>query len=628
MQNIVGILQMAGRGGVVFAEGKNDIGEVYIPQGELKGAPFGMKVLVELTSSPDAEKHTGKIIEVLGDPNLPDVAMESIIHMHGLSVEFPKAVLQQIEDIPSSLTADMIQHELAIGRQDLRSLKTMTIDGLDARDLDDAISIEKLENGNYKLWVHIADVSHYVRESTPLDEEALLRGNSVYLADRVIPMLPPKLSNGICSLNPEQDRLALTVMLEFGPNANLVDGDIFESIISSDLRADYESVFNILSRNEAASEYQSFLSELQWMKELADTLEQQADIRGALEFDFPETKVEMDSEGKVKDIYPYHTTFANDIIEHFMISANRFVAQKFTELALPFLYRVHEYPNPEKLEVFRALLRQQGKKVKLSAEPSPKELSGLLQQLKEMPGSEALQTLLLRSLAKAIYSHKPTGHFGLALIDYAHFTSPIRRYPDLFIHRVIKAFLRDEMKLDEWKAKAPLVAEQCSATERTAIEAERDSVDQKVAEYYADRLGEIYEAKITGFVGAGMFVMLPSSAEAMIPFRTMNDYYAYDEITMTALGRGNHRLFKIGDTFEVQIARVDKIKRQVDVSLVDENTSGRIDLEFRQASGGDQFRANRSKKKKNTNNKNYSKSFKEKDSRKFKEKSGKKKKKR
>lgn len=586
MVEVVGILEMQGRGGQVMPEGKSQVGLVAIAPEDLKGAPFGMKVVVEILTPPDAPNARGKVVEVLGDPMRPDVAMEGIIRMHGLSQSFPAEVLAEAEAAPTELSSEMIAEELATGRQDLRTLKTMTIDGLDARDLDDAISIESLPEGGWRLWVHIADVSYYVREGSALDTEAQLRGNSVYLADRVLPMLPPALSNGICSLNPDADRLAMTVVIDFDRQGSLVDGDIFESIIRSDLRANYEDVKLCLEQDAPQPGYENFMTELRLMSELAHIFSDKADIRGALEFNFPETKVVLDSEGAVTNIYPYPVSFANELIEQFMIAANRFVGQKFRELSLPFLYRVHDNPDSEKLERFRQLLRMQGKKIKLSDSPSPHELASVLKDIAEMPGSEALQSLLLRSLAKAIYSADPIGHFGLALKDYSHFTSPIRRYPDLFIHRVIRGFLRGEMRLEAWRALAPQIAEQCSKTERTAIMAERDSVDQKVAEYYAERIGEVYEGQITGFVGGGMFVQLPSSAEGMIPFRSMDDYYSYDEVNMTVRGRSKQRLFRIGDRFEVQIASVDVVRRRVDLSMVDEKKSGRIDLSVRSKSRG------------------------------------------
>lgn len=575
MSQFVGILQEEGRGGVVLPQGQPDMGAIHIAAADLKGAPYGMLVVIDLISPPDAEILRGTIAEVLGDPGRPDVAMEAIIRQHGLSEKFPEAVLAEAEKMPKSLSPELLKSEISLGRRDLRELKTMTIDGLDARDLDDAVSIKAEGNEGFRLWVHIADVTYYVKEDSPLDREAYHRGTSVYLADRVLPMLPPQLSNGICSLNPGQDRLAMTCEMVFDKNGEQVDGDIYESVIRSDLRANYEDVKRSLE-GDIPADYAVFGFELQLMERLAKLLESNAEQRGALEFDFPETKVEMDNDGKVKDIYPYPVSFANEIIEQFMIAANRFVARTFKNLGLPFMYRVHDYPDPEKLERFKEALRMQGKKIRLSPAPQPAELASVLEDLEAMPGSQALQNLLLRSLAKAVYAAQPLGHYGLALKDYAHFTSPIRRYPDLFIHRVIRGYLRADGDYGRWRQKAPEAAEHCSLCERTAVEAERDSVDQKVVEYYAERLGEVYDAEVTGFVAAGMFVMLPSSAEGMIPFREMDDYYVYDELSMTARGRASGRVFRIGDRLRVRIARADVVLRQLDLVPLNEQEAGRI----------------------------------------------------
>ena len=580
---IVGILEQDGRNGRVVPDGKaTDIRVVTILPDKLNGAPFGMRVVVQLISSPDSPDPLGEVVEVLGDPARPDVAMEGIIRMYGLSETFPKDVQAQADKLPTDLSQADIDKELRLGRRDLRNLRTVTIDGVDAKDLDDAISIQKDQDGSYTLYVHIADVAHYVTAGSAIDQEALERGNSVYLADRVIPMLPPKLSNSICSINPGAERLTLTCMLQYDSSGTLIDGDIYESIIVSDLRADYESV-RISLEEEVVPGYEGFMSEFNMMADLAKMLDRESVRRGALQFEFPETHVEVDKDGLVVDIRASEISFSNEIIEQFMVAANSFVAEKFTQMELPFIYRIHDTPDTEKLQKFRDVLKIVGGiHDRIPESPTPRDISRIIENLKEVRGGKTLETLLLRSLAKAIYSDNPIGHFGLALDDYSHFTAPIRRYSDLFIHRVIKGFLRRNMKVKEWTVQAPEVSDHVSATERTAILAERASVDQKVAEYYADRIGEVYTGEITGFVGAGMFVMLPSTAEGMIPFRTMDDYYIYDELTMTAQGRDKKRLFTMGDKVEVQIARADVIRRQIDLVLVDEQASGRIDREFAQ----------------------------------------------
>ncbi|AVM42659.1 ribonuclease R [Fastidiosipila sanguinis] len=601
MQKIIGILEQDGRDGLVSPDGKLvSINALRIPEPYLNGAPFGMKVVVELISSPDSPDPLGKVVEVLGDPARPDVAMEAIMLMHGLSETFPAEVEAELEFIPYELSEEALEEALKIGRKDLRDLVTITIDGIDARDLDDAISIQKDQDGSYRLYVHIADVAEYVKEGSALDKEALNRGNSVYLADRVIPMLPPKLSNGICSLNPNTPRLAMTCMLQYDSGGTLIDGDIYESVITSDLRADYDTV-KIALEEQPIPSYEKYMREFHWMQELAEILESKSQSRGALEFDFPETAIDVDKDGKVLDIYPESNSFVNEIIEQFMVAANSFVAEKFTELEMPFIYRVHDNPDEEKLLRFREVLKMVGDRdVKIPKDPRPKDIKKILNKIRDLPAAKTLETLLLRSLAKASYSDEPIGHFGLALEDYSHFTAPIRRYSDVFIHRVIKGFLRADMNIKKWKAEAPDVAEHVSDTERIAVLAERASTDQKVAEYYADRLGEVYEAEITGFVGAGMFVMLPSTAEGMIPFRTMDDFYVYDERTMTAQGRDKHRLFMMGDKVKVRIARADVVRRHIDLVLVDENSSGRIDRSLSDK------KAKRKEVEKNRHNRNSS----------------------
>ena len=601
MQKIIGILEQDGRDGLVSPDGKLvSINALRIPEPYLNGAPFGMKVVVELISSPDSPDPLGKVVEVLGDPARPDVAMEAIMLMHGLSETFPAEVEAELEFIPYELSEEALEKALKIGRKDLRDLVTITIDGIDARDLDDAISIQKDQDGSYRLYVHIADVAEYVKEGSALDKEALNRGNSVYLADRVIPMLPPKLSNGICSLNPNTPRLAMTCMLQYDSGGTLIDGDIYESVITSDLRADYDTV-KIALEEQPIPSYEKYMREFHWMQELAEILESKSQSRGALEFDFPETAIDVDKDGKVLDIYPESNSFVNEIIEQFMVAANSFVAEKFTDLEMPFIYRVHDNPDEEKLLRFREVLKMVGDRdVKIPKDPRPKDIKKILNKIRDLPTAKTLETLLLRSLAKASYSDEPIGHFGLALEDYSHFTAPIRRYSDVFIHRVIKGFLRADMNIKKWKAEAPDVAEHVSDTERIAVLAERASTDQKVAEYYADRLGEVYEAEITGFVGAGMFVMLPSTAEGMIPFRTMDDFYVYDERTMTAQGRDKHRLFMMGDKVKVRIARADVVRRHIDLVLVDENSSGRIDRSLSDK------KAKRKEVEKNRHNRNSS----------------------
>lgn len=571
MENRVGILRESEFGGLVETSGKNRIPPIAIAPKALNGAPFGMMVVVELMTEIDDPNPRGRIVEVLGDPMRSDVAITGIIKDHGLRTDFPRGVIQAAGRVPTELTADVIELELERGRRDLRSLRTITIDGKDAKDLDDAISIQEMPSGGYRLWVHIADVTHYVKEGSSMDKEALERGNSVYLVDRVLPMLPPRLSNGICSLNPHVDRLALSCMMEISSEGAIVDSEIFESLIQSDLRANYVDVFGALETDEMSESYREVVAELRMMQRCAAALAQHRSLQGNLEFAFPETKVELDADGKPLSIFAYPINEANGIIEEFMIAANRAVAKTFMAKQAPFIYRVHELPDAEKLSRFTSLAKVLNVPVRYKGQvPTTLELAAILEDVKSTPFEAVLSQLLLRSLAKARYSEDPLGHYGLGISDYAHFTSPIRRYPDLFIHRVIKGYINDDRKEKRWRRLAPEVADHCSEAERSAMYAEYDTVDQKVAEYMSTRIGDQYEATVSGMIDAGLFVMLESTVEGMIPFRTMNDYYVYDPDTLSARGERSGRRFKIGDKLEVIIAKADLIRRQVDFVLVED----------------------------------------------------------
>lgn len=571
MENRVGILRESDFGGVVETSGKNRIPPITIPPKSLNGAPFGMMVVVELTSAEDDPNPRGRIIEVLGDPMRPDVAITGIIKDHGLRTTFPRGVEQAAARVPTELSEEVIQAETARGRKDLRQLRTITIDGKDAKDLDDAISIQALPDGGYRLWVHIADVTHYVKEDSSMDKEALERGNSVYLVDRVLPMLPPRLSNGICSLNPNVDRLALTCMMEISAEGAILDSEIFESLIKSDLRANYVDVFGALETGEMTDDYREVSAELRLMQRCASAIAQNRSLNGNLEFAFPETKVELDADGKPVAIFAYPINEANNIIEEFMIAANRAVAKTFMTKHAPFIYRVHELPDAEKLSRFTGLAKLLNVPVRYRGQvPTTLELAAILEQVKSTPYEAVLSQLLLRSLAKARYSDDPLGHYGLGITDYCHFTSPIRRYPDLFIHRVIKGYLNNERKDKRWRRLAPEVANHCSETEREAMYAEYDTVDQKVAEYMSTHIGEQFEATVSGMIDAGLFVMLENTVEGMVPFRTMNDYYVYDPDSLSAQGERSGRRFKIGDKLDVIIAKADLIRRQVDFVLIED----------------------------------------------------------
>ncbi len=568
----VGILTASGRDGIVrtdYPEAETGRKDVYIPWKNLNGAPFGMRVVCRV-DNPEAVDWRGAIVEVLGDPSRPDVAIAGILTHYGLTGTFPADVSGEAAKYPTDPVPSEVDAMVKAGRRDLRGLPTITMDGEDAKDLDDAISIERRPGGGFRLWVHIADVADYVREDSALDREARRRGTSVYLVDRVIPMLPPRLSNGICSLNPGADRLALTVSMDIDSTGLTVDGEIFESVIRSDARTSYKEIRDFLENGALRDRYGAMEAEFTAMRELAEILRERMRGRGTLEFEFPETEVDLDAEGKPVAIYPYPISFTNGIIEAFMIAANEFVARKFFLLKAPFVYRVHELPDPDKLKRFVRLATNLGVRLRIRGVPRSGDLAAALEQIKGMENGQALSQLLLRSLAKARYAPDCLGHFGLASEYYCHFTSPIRRYPDLFIHRVIKGWLAGRMKTAEWRKEADFVSENSSVTERMADQAERDTIQQKACEYMAARLGEEFDGVISGIISAGFFVRLPSTVEGMVPFRSMEDYFDFDEETLTARGSRSGRMLQIGEAVRVRVARVDTIGRKIDFDLVGE----------------------------------------------------------
>lgn len=571
-KTLVGILMENGRDGLVrsdYPEAEGGRRDVFIPWQNLHGAPFGMRVICRV-DNPESDNWRGSILEVLGDPERPDVAIAGIMAHYGLTGGFPEEVERQAEQLPASLSGEDVAAMIRDGRRDLRDLPTITMDGEDAKDLDDAISIRRIPDGGFRLWVHIADVAHYVRDGSEIDAEARRRGTSVYLVDRVVPMLPPRLSNGICSLNPGADRLALTAEMVIDQTGRIVGGDLYESVIRSDARTSYREIHDFLELGEGRDRYGSMEDAFVAMRELAEILREKLRERGTLEFEFPETEVDLDEEGRPIAIYPYPITFTNGIIEAFMIAANEFVAEKFHALNLPFVYRVHELPDPEKLRRFMRLANNLGVRIRLRGNPRPADLAVALGEIKEMEYGEALSQLLLRSLAKARYAPECLGHFGLASTYYCHFTSPIRRYPDLFIHRVIKGWLSDRMQNAQWKREAVQVSENSSLTERMADQAERDTIQQKACEYMADRIGEEFDGVISGIISAGFFVRLPSTVEGMVPFRSMADYFDYDEDTLTARGSRSGRILQIGEKVRVRVARADTVNRKIDFELVED----------------------------------------------------------
>ena len=573
---VIGLLIENGEGGTVMPDPQfkaTNFGPVRIDKNNLNGAPFKMTVVCEILN-PDSENrdYRGKIIEVLGDMGNNDVKMLAVLRQFGLSQTFPEAVLNEVKDLPVNPDPEIVEKEIAEGRHDLRDLLTITIDGEEAKDLDDAISIEEIPGGNYKLYVHIADVSHYVRENTELDKEAQLRATSVYLVDRVIPMLPPKLSNGLCSLNPNVDRLSMTAEMLIDENGITYDGNLYESVIRSDRRMSYKETFRILTEPQKGdeAEYGPIVPMLQKMKKLAEILKRMRDGKGAINFEFPETKVILDEKGDVLDIMPYPINFCNGIIEQFMICANEFVAERFATMNYPFVYRVHEDPDSIKIAKFCNVAKTFGACGRLSGKITPLMISDYMSTIKDDEAKPMLDTVLLRCMAKARYAPDCLGHFGLASKFYCHFTSPIRRYPDLYIHRIIKSYIHNEKKRRHFAGLVGAISDHSSEMERNSVEAERASDDVKVAQYMADKVGQRFTGRITSIIGAGVFVMLPNTVEGFVPFRTMADHYIFDERAYRAIGSRTGRKLTIGMEAEVIVAAVDTDMNRIDFVFSDE----------------------------------------------------------
>ena len=570
---VIGILRKTPTGGVVIPDPSfrsTDYGAIEIDKNHINGAPFDMVVVCEVLN-PDCERGEcrGTIVEVLGDYGNNDVRMLTVLRQYGLSQTFPDNVIKEVEPLPVNPDPAVVEKEIAGGRHDLRDLLTITIDGEDAKDLDDAISIEKLNNGNFKLYVHIADVSNYVREETPLDMEAFKRGTSVYLVDRVIPMLPPKLSNGLCSLNPNVDRLSMTAEMLVDREGGIYGGDLYESVIRSDRRMSYKECYRILTdpQPEDEEEYGKIIPMLITMKELAEILKSMRERRGAIGFELPETKVILNDDGTVKDVMAYPINFTNGIIESFMICANEFVARKFFDLKYPFVYRVHEDPDPIKIARFSNIARYFGASGRLMGRIKPLDVQRFMDTIGDKTALPALDEILLRSMAKARYCSDCLGHFGLASKFYCHFTSPIRRYPDLYIHRIIKSYLHGENSRSHFAGLVDNAAEHSSDMERNAVDAERASDNIKICEYMADKIGEHYDGVISSIIDAGCFVRLENTVEGFVPFRSLRDHYFFDERSYRAIGAHGGKILSIGMPVTIVVEKVDTEENKIDFSF-------------------------------------------------------------
>ena len=570
-REIVGTFQESAGFGFVVPDNQRFLRDIFIQKENFLGARNQDKVVVEIRDYGTRKRSPeGKIIQVLGNSEEKGIDVLSVAKSCGLPMEFPEKVLNQAERIRESLNEGDFY-----GRLDLRDVPMVTIDGEDAKDLDDAVSLSK-EGNLFHLGVHIADVSNYVQYSSALDREALKRGTSVYLVDRVIPMLPKKLSNGICSLNAGEDRLALSCLMDIDEKGKVVSHGIAETVIHVNERMTYTDVKKILRKEDQqlAERYREFLPMFFQMEELSALLRKRRKKRGAIDFDFPESKIELDENGKPVRIYPYEQNVATRIIEDFMLAANETVAQEYAQAGIPFVYRTHDTPDMEKMEPVLELVHRAGVKVKKSKEEiRPKEVQKILKELEGKDSEDFFSRLILRSMKQARYTTECTGHFGLAARYYCHFTSPIRRYPDLQIHRIIKENLRGKMteaKMSHYEEILDEVARQSSATERRAEEAERETIKMKKAEYMESQIGEIFEGVISGVTDWGLYVELPNTVEGLVHVNSlMDDYYVYDSVHYTLTGERKKRSFAIGQKVKVRVAQADARERTVDFVLAD-----------------------------------------------------------
>ncbi|UNL84715.1 ribonuclease R [Priestia koreensis] len=567
-KEIVGTYTESRNFGFVIADDKKIVSDIFIPKKAKNGAIDGHKVIVRLTSYPEGRMSAeGEVIEILGHKNDPGVDIISVIHKHGLPTAFPENVLQQANDTPETINEDEIKN-----RRDLRDQMIVTIDGADAKDLDDAVTVTKLDNGHYKLGVHIADVSYYVTEDSAIDVEAQDRGTSVYLVDRVIPMIPHRLSNGICSLNPQVDRLTLSCEMEINSHGEVVKHEIFQSVIKTTERMTYSDVKKILDDKdpELLERYEPLVPMFELMGELAGVLRKKRMDRGAIDFDFKEAKVLVDEEGKPSDVVLRERSVAERLIEEFMLVANETVAEHFHWMKIPFIYRIHEEPNEEKLTRFFEFVANFGYTIKGKGnDVHPRALQELLEEVHGNPEEMVVSTVMLRSMKQARYAPDSLGHFGLSTEFYTHFTSPIRRYPDLIVHRLIRTYLI-EGKVDEntrakWAELLPEIAEHSSNMERRAVDAERETDDMKKAEYMADKVGEVFDGIISSVTNFGVFVELENTVEGLIHVSDLtDDYYRYDDRQYAMIGERTGNVLRIGDEITVRVVDVNKEERSVD----------------------------------------------------------------
>jgi len=568
---LVGYFQKNKNFGFVVPDNQRFIKDVFVPLERSKGAVTGHKVVVELTKyGGDNKKPEGKIVEIIGHVNDPGTDIMSIVKGYDLPIEFPEKVLNQAERVAKDVsTADMA------GRMDIRDWQMVTIDGEDAKDLDDAISLTK-EGENYELGVHIADVTNYVQEKSALDREAYKRGTSVYLVDRVIPMLPHILSNGICSLNEGEDRLALSCIMTINDKGNVVDYKIAETVICVDRRMTYTSVKKILEEQdeEESKKYEEFVPMFQMMEKVAGILREKRKKRGSIDFDFPETKMVLDEQGKPIELKPYDRNVATKIIEDFMLLANETVAEHYFWQEIPFVYRTHEQPDEEKIQKLAIFINNFGHSMHIANNAvRPKEIQKLLAKVEGTNEEALISRLALRSMKQAKYTPENTGHFGLATTYYCHFTSPIRRYPDLQIHRIIKEDLRGRMndnRREHYEKILPEVTKQCSERERLAEEAERETIKLKKVEYMEEHIGEVFEGVISSITKWGIYVELPNTIEGLVHVTNMHDdHYDYIEERFEMVGEHTRKVYKLGQTVYIVATGTDRLQRTIDFEFVE-----------------------------------------------------------
>lgn len=576
---VVGTFEKSKRFGFVVPDGKKGGEDIFVRRKDFSGAQRGDKVVVQITRYPDKENSAeGKITEIISRNGQPGGDIKALTRSFGLRDTFPSRANAEAK----AVSKEGVTRQDLKGRRDLRDKTIITIDGADSKDFDDAVSVERLSGGNYLLGVHIADVAHYVKADGFLDREAMKRGNSVYLIDQVVPMLPKRLSNGICSLNPDEDRLTLSVDMEITPQGEVVSHDIYESVIHSKARMVYSDVSDMLENNdlELIRRYRDIFEDILIMDKLAKLLREKREARGSLDFDFDEAYITLDRQGIPVSVDIAERRTANRMIEEFMLLANETVAEHFFWMELPFIYRVHEAPAPEKMDELRTFLRGFGLTLKGASDSiHPKTLNSILEAVSGKSYENVVNTVMLRSMRKAFYGTECQGHFGLALKYYCHFTSPIRRYPDLCIHRIIKAAISgnlDAKALKKFRAKTQEAAEIASATERQAIELEREVEKMKKAEYMAGHIGETYDGIISGVTGFGIYVQLENTVEGMIRLDSLrDDYYIYEAEKYRVMGERTHRIYMLGQRVRIVMASVNIENREINFELAEQLTRRR-----------------------------------------------------